>query len=256
MSGRDFIDEFAEEEAVEVSEVQEMDAGPARGPDGKFVRAEAEAEAAKAETGVKEAVEELSEKVSPTDDDDDDDDGRTVPLSALKKVRRELQGLKKAKQDAEQTQQEPRVPDVPVPTVSYEENPSAYIEQALFSQKTQISKVAAAQQYGQQLVDKAWTAFVSNNDPVVVAYSHQLKHHPHPVGEMVKWYQEQQQLNAIRQAGSIEALIEQRLAEMQAQAAPAKQRPNVPPSLAGAGRVRSSDNTGEPVDGFDALFRK
>lgn len=255
MSGKDFIDEFAAEEAVEVSEVQETDSGPARGPDGKFVRAEAEAEAAKAETGVKEAVAELSEEVPPADDDDDDDDGRTVPLSVLKKVRRELQELKKTK-STEQTQQKPRVPDIPVPTVSYEENPPAYIEQALFSQKTQISKVAAAQQYGQELVDEAWTAFVSNNDPVVVAYSHQLKHHPHPVGEMVQWYQEQQQLNAIRQAGSIEALIEQRLAAMQVQPAQARQKPSVPPSLAGAGRVRSSDNTGEPTDGFDALFRK
>jgi hypothetical protein len=255
MSGKDFIDEFAEEEAVEVSEVREADSGPVRGPDGKFMRAEAEAEAAKAEKGVKETAIEPAEIEVPPTDDDDDDDGRTVPLSALKKVRRELQELRKTK-STEQTPTKPRVPDVPMPTVTYDENPPAYIEQALFSQKTQISKVAAAQQYGPELVDEAWTAFVSNNDPVVVAYSHQLKHHPHPVGEMVKWYQEQQQLNVIRQAGSIEALIEQRLAAMQGQPSQTRQKPNVPPSLAGAGRVRSSDNTGEPVDGFDALFRK
>ena len=253
---KDFLDEFAEAETAEGVPEQEAEVvteapeGPARGPDGKFVKAEAEAQAERVETGAKETV---------TEPPSDDDEGTTVPLAVVKALRKELQELKKAQSTSTQTST-PRAPDIRRPQVSFDEDPRSYIQDTLLNQKTQMSMFMASQAEGEELVREAWQAFdeACKRDPLVSNYSYQLVDHPHPVGEMVRWYKEQQQLNAIREAGSIEALIERRLAEMQAQAPQAvpQQRVNVPPSLAGTGRPRTSDNTGEPVDGFDALFRK
>jgi hypothetical protein len=261
MSGKDFLDEFAEEEGAEQfveqpaeAEVESSRSGPQRGADGKFIKAEAQAEAEKAEKGAKEAAGEPADVTEPPSDDEE---GATVPLAVVKALRKELQELKKAQGGATQTQRpQTKAPDIPMPSVSFEQDPRTYIEEALFSQKTHISKVAAAQQFGADLVDEAWTAFVTNNDPLVVAYSHQIKNHPHPVGEMVKWYQEQQELRAIREAGGIENLIQQRLATGGQPVTQVQGRPNVPPSLAGTGKPRTSDATGEPADGFDALFKR
>jgi hypothetical protein len=262
MRDKDFLDEFVEDEATELpveqiertEEVEPAGRGPVRGPDGKFIKAEARAQAEAVEKGAKEAAGEMPDAV--TEPPSDDEESGTVPLSVVKALRKELQELKKAQGSATQTQRaQTKAPDVPGPSVTFEQDPRTYIEQALFSQKTHISRVAAAQQYGADLAEEAWTAFVTNNDPLVVAYSHQLAQHPHPVGEMVKWYQEQQELRAIREAGGIENLIAQRMAGGQMPAT-SQQKPNVPPSLAGTGKPRSSDNTGDPVDGFDALFKR
>ena len=258
MKDKDFLDEFAEaedaEQPIEQPEerVEPAASGPVRGPDGKFVRREAQAQAEAVEKGAKEAAE---DQAAVTEPPSDDEEGGTVPLSVVKALRKELQELKKAQGSATQTQKQ-QAPNIPVPTVAYEQDPGTYIQQALFSQKVTISKVAAAQQYGNDLVEEAYEAFSSNNDPVIVAWSHQLVNHPHPVGEMVKWYQEQQELKAIREAGGIENLIAQRMAAGGQMPATPQARPNVPPSLAGSGKPRTSDATGEPADGFDALFKR
>lgn len=255
MSGeKDFLDEFADADvlpAVEPApETQMQPAGRVRGPDGKFVKAEAQARAEQAEKGAKEAAQaEVNEPPSY------DDETGTVPIHVLKALRKENQELKaRMGQQANQ----PKAPDIPRPSVAFDENPALYTQQALVSQKTQMSQFIASQQYGDDLTQQAWTAFVTSPDPRVIQYSYELLEHPHPVGEMVKWYQEQQELNAIRQAGGIEALKQQWLAEMgQQPAAQAQPQGRIaPPSLAGTGKARSSGTTGEPADGFDALFKR
>lgn len=248
---KDWIDDFAED--VEQVDAQPKEAaesgGRQRGPDGKFIKAEAERHAEEAEKGAKEAVE-----PQVTEPPSDDDDTGTVPLSVVKALRKELQELKKAQGMATQTQQ-PQAPEIQGPSVTFEQDPQRYTQESLLSQKTFMSKTFASQQYGQELADAAWTAFVTNNDPQVVAYSYQLINHPHPVGEMVKWYQEQQEIKAVREAGGIENLIQQRLAAMGGQ--PQAQAPaNVPPSLAGTGKPRASNAADGAEDGFDALFKR
>ena len=262
MSGeKDFLDEFVEAdlpEAVEPApepQVEPAGRGPVRGPDGKFVKAEAQAKAEQAEKGAKDAAGEAAVTEPPSDDED----GQTVPLSVLKALRKELQELKRSQGQGTQTQtNQPKAPDIPRPSVAFDENPTLYTQQALVSQKTQMSQFIAAQQYGEELMQQAWTAFVTSPDPKDIQYSYELLDHPHPVGEMVKWYKEKQELNALRQAGGIEGLKQQLLAELGQQApvqAQATGRP-APPSLAGTGKARSSSTTGEPADGFDALFKR
>ena len=255
MSGeKDFLDEFADADlpdAIEPAPEPQMEpagSGRQRGPDGKFVKAEAQRQAEQAEKGAKEAAQaEVSEPPSY------DDEGSTVPIHVLKALRKENQELKaRMGQQANQ----PKAPDIPRPSVAFDENPALYTQQALVSQKTQMSQFIASQQYGDDLTQQAWTAFVTSPDPRVIQYSYELLEHPHPVGEMVKWYQEQQELNALRQAGGIEALKQQWLAEMGQQPTAQPQGRVAPPSLAGTGKARSSGTTGEPADGFDALFKR
>lgn len=257
MSGeKDFLDDFVDDESAGIvepvqTEVEPVSSGRQRGPDGKFIKAEAERQAIEAEKGAKQAADDAAFTEPPSDEDE----GQTVPLSALKALRKELQELKRSQGTSGQTQPKPQAPGIPTPSVAFDQDPQRFIEESFFSQKTHISKVAAQQQYGAQLADEAWTAFVTNNDPLVVAYSHQLVNHPHPVGEMVKWYQEQQELRAIREAGGVENLIQQRLAAMGGQAT-AQAPANVPPSLAGTGKPRSSNAADGLEDGFDALFKR
>lgn len=258
MSGeKDFLDDFAEQDAgiVEQPEanVEPAQRGPVRGPDGKFVKAEAQAKAAQVETGAKEAA-----GMQPiTEPPSDDDESQTVPLSALKALRKELQELKRSQGQGAQTQPQPKAPEFAGPQVAFEQDPRSYLEQTLHAQKMQMSMFMATQQNDEMTVKQAWAAFddACRADPAVSAYSYTLLNHPHPMGELVKWYKERQELNEIRQAGGIEALIQQRLAAMGGQ--PQAQSRNVPPpSLAGTGKARSSDAVSAEGDGFDALFKR
>lgn len=263
MSGKDFLDEFAEDEIAEQpveqladAEMEPVRTGPQRGSDGKFIKAEAQAEAERAEKGAKEAVGDPADVTEPPSDDEE---GGQVPLAVVKALRKELQELKRAQGAATQTQKpQTKAPEIRGPSVSFEQDPRAYIQDTLVSQKTQMSMFMASQQEGEETVQAAWQAFdeACRVDPLVSSYSYQLLNHPHPVGEMVKWYKEQQELRAIREAGGIENLIQQRMAMGGQQPSPQAGRPNVPPSLAGTGKPRTSDATGEPTDGFDALFKR
>jgi hypothetical protein len=93
MSGeKDFLEEFADDlpEAIEPAPEPQMEpAGRVRGPDGKFVKAEAQARAEQAEKGAKQAAQaEVNEPPSY------DDETGTVPIHVLKALRKENQELK------------------------------------------------------------------------------------------------------------------------------------------------------------------
>jgi hypothetical protein len=261
MSGeKDFLDEFAEQDAAlepvqqTIDRVEPAGSGSLRGPDGKFVRKEAAEKATQAETGAKEAagMQQITEPPS------DDEEGAQVPLSVVKALRKELQELKRSQGSTTQTQ--PKAPEFTGPQVAFEQDPQTYTQQSIHGLKMQMSSFMAAQMTSQETVAQAWAEFdkACYEDPVVSSYSKALVDHPHPMAEIVKWWQREQQLRTLNEAGSLEALIEQRIAAMQG-GQPQVQtqgRPNVPPSLAGTGKPRTSDATGEPADGFDVLFKR
>jgi hypothetical protein len=256
MSGeKDFLDEFEDEAVIDSpvieqpvqTEVEPAGRGPQRGPDGKFIKAEAQARAEQAEKGAKEAA-----QAEVTEPPSDDDETGTVPIHVLKALRKEIQALKAEKS----AQTQPKAPEFNGPRVDFEEDPRSYLQQTLHAQKMQMSMFMATQQNDETTVREAWSAFdeACRNDPATSAYSYTLLNHPHPMGELVKWYNREQQLRMLNEAGGLEALIQQRMGQG-GQPAP-QGKPNLPPSLAGTGKVRTSEVNTVDDDPFDAVFKK
>lgn len=259
---QDWIDDFSDDDhAVEVElEQPEQEAvesaGRARGPDGKFVKAEAERQAEEVEKGAKEAIEaEVDEPPS------DDEETGTVPIHVLKALRKELQDLK-AKTNGQQGQTQPRAPEFGGPSVDFDEHPAEHLQQSMQSMKMQMSTFMAAQQNDEATVSAAWTAFdeACARDPDASAMSYRLLNHPHPMAEIVKWYKQGEELRMLREAGGVDALVAKRLAEMgyqaPAQAGAPAAKAAVPPSLAGTGKRRATESLSDDADGFDALFNR
>jgi hypothetical protein len=251
MSGeKDFLEEFADDlpEAIEPAPEPQMEpAGRVRGPDGKFVKAEAQARAEQAEKGAKQAAQaEVNEPPSY------DDETGTVPIHVLKALREENRKLKA--QMGQQTNQ-PKAPEFRSPEVDFDEDPKAH----MISLKMQMSGFMATQQNGEQVVNEAWSAFdqACSVNPDVSAMSYRLLNHPHPMAEIVKWYNRERELTAIQEAGGLEALKQRWLAE-QGITTPQSQMQgrNLPPSLAGSGKVRSSEVNLMDQDPFDVVFKK
>jgi hypothetical protein len=124
-----------------------------------------------------------------------------------------------------------------------------------------MSQFMAEQAEGPDTVAEAWSAFdqACHNDPAVAAYSQTLVGHPHPMGEVVKWHRQQQELAMLRDAGGLDALIAQKLAEA-GQAQPASQtqastgKTPTPPSLTRRGGTTAQDGSASEEDVFDDLF--
>lgn len=269
MSGdTDFLDDFAEDEVTDsvVEEVASSPAepiseetpietetkgdGPARGPDGKFVKKEAEQAAEAVEKGVKDDLAEAPPA---------DSEGTMVPVSVVQKMREEIKALKAQTPDTKSNAPEMIAP---VPT-DFQNDPVAAFQGQLHNQKMQMSQHMATQEHDAETVSQAWIAFdeACQRDPAVSALSYQLINHPHPLGEMVKWHKQQQEVSLLRDAGGLDALIEQKLAERMAN--PAQQqvttpgaKPHTPPSLA----KRGGANQGMEIEGeddfFDATFKR
>lgn len=257
MSGeKDFLDEFADEDGVNVApvierpeptEMEPAGSGRQRGPDGKFIKAEAQRQAEQAEKGAQEAA-----QAEVTEPPSDDDETGTVPIHVLKALRKEIQALKAERSATPQ----PKAPEFNGPQVDFNTDPQAH----MISLKMQVSRFMATQQNDEQTVNEAWAAFdqACMTNPDVSQMSHRLVNHPHPMAEIVKWYNRERELSAIQEAGGLEALKQRWLAEqgITAQPSQTQARPNLPPSLAGTGKVRSSEVTSVDTDPFDAVFKK
>lgn len=263
----DFLDEFAAEEAtaepaLQIAETVDAEPqGQPRGADGKF--------AAKGEQ-VEKGDKQPEQVTAPEPEPPSEHEGKTVPVSALKAEREKRQALEAelAKLRAPQTQQPqptpstPKAPDFSPLDVDFEEDPATH----LFQTKMQLSTFMAEQTASPQEVAEAWSAFdeATTSDPILAQYSHQLRNHPHPMGEVLKWHRKQRDLRMIEEAGGLEKIIEQRLAAMQEaspaaptmQASPAQRAQPVatPPSLTrGAGNA-TAPQTPDEDDVFDAMF--
>lgn len=258
---KDFLDDdfMADEAPVEAIEqapepVEDASKGPTRGPDGKFVKAEAEAQASQVDQGAKTAVEADGTSFEPPSDEH----GTQVPLSVVQALRKELQELK-SRQGTGQSPQT-KGPEFAGPQFEFEDDPQGYTQGSLSQMKMQMSAFMASQSTSEAEVQQAWADFdqACANDPQVSAYSYSLVNHPHPMGEVVKWHKQQAEVKAIQSAGGLEALKAQWLAEATGQ--PAVQsngnaKPNTPPSLARGGAGASSSDTPADGDAFDALFK-
>jgi hypothetical protein len=264
MSGdKDFLDEFEAEdighdaivEQPTESEMEPAGSGRPRGPDGKFVKAEAEAKAEEVETGAKEAA--GANHAEPPSDDEQE--GQSVPFTALKAERKKRQELEERLAALEGKQTQPQsTPEFEGPSVDFYEDPQSYLQAQLHQQKMQMSTLMATKDYGQDVVSEAWSSFdqACKTDPQASSLSYALLNHPHPLDEVVKWYNARKEMSALQEAGGLEALKQKWLAEMQQQ--PQAQqgtqpRANVPPSLASSGKATSMEPSGVS-DPFDELF--
>ena len=115
------------------------------------------------------------------------------------------------------------------------------------------------------VVAEAWAAFdqACKTDPQTAALSQRLVSHPHPMGEVVKWHQQQSEVRLLQDAGGLDALIEAKLAERMSQLQPqaavvqnGNAQPNVPPSLAKRGGGAQTTEVGSEKDDFDAFMKR
>lgn len=239
---KDFLDDFAEEPAeTPIAEASEPARGPQRGPDGKFLKAEAARKAEEAEKGVKDTV---AEETNPDEPPSDGEDQAMVPVSVVRKLREELKAAKAAKQTEQSTPSQ--APDFGPPGQD--------VQGQMLNMRLNMSAQMAGMSHGQDVVSQAWQAFdkACHEDMQVHLMSVQLRDHPHPMDEIVKWYNRDREMTAIQQAGGLEAYVEAQIAQRRApQAAAQSSRPRTPPSLAGR-----SGGTSRPVSGdvFDELF--
>lgn len=247
---KDFLDDFLDDEPAEtpVADASEPARGPQRGPDGKFLKAEAERQAEKAEKGVNQPVE---TSTAPDEPPSDGEEGTMVPVSVVKKLREELKAAKAAKTTEQSTPSQ--APDFGPPGQD--------VEARLLNMRLNMSAEMAGMVHGQDTVAKAWAAFdeACNREPhtgEASIMSKALVNHPHPIAQIIKWYERDQQIKAIQQAGGLDAYVEaqlaQRLAQQRPEPAPASPaRPRTPPSLAGRSGGTSRSASG---DVFDELF--
>lgn len=248
---KDFLDDFVDD-PVETpdAEAQEPASGTPRGPDGKFLKAEADREAQKAEKGEKEPASET--EADSTEPPSDGEEGTMVPVSVVKKLREELKAAKAAR--TTESQNQPAAPDFG--------QPGPNIEEQLLNMRLQTSAQIAGMAHGQDVVAQAWAAFdeACEREPLTgqaSIMSKALREHPHPLDEIVKWHKRQQELSAIESAGGLEAYVEAQLAARQGvpqgqqPARNGNAKPNTPPSLAGRSGGSSAKVSGDP---FDELF--
>ena len=256
---RDFVDDFVDAEGAESLPVEDAVSDtvqdepmvevsgnvPVRGPDGKFMRKEAEDAAEAVEKGA----------IDDADEPPSDSNETHVPISVVQALRKELQGYKK---QADPNQQPQTAPEFSGPQTDLQRDPAGYIQGTLHQQKMQMSKFMAEQQESPDTVTEAWHAFdqACNADPSVSAFSQSLVNHPHPMGEVVKWHKQQSELLMLRDAGGLDALIERKLAERSgvAPASNGNAKPNTPPSLAGRGGAGKGQQSASEKDVFDDMF--
>lgn len=246
---KDVMDEvFPEDDATaalpEQVEVEEATAevekpAPARGPDGKFAKAEAD------------EGEEDGAPPAPGEDD-----VHSVPVGALKDERakrqaleRELAEVKAWRQRIEAQARDHQLRSIQDP----DERMQAYQQQwqqAAVSQRLDMSRRYAERQHGAEFVADVVEFF---NDPRHAPMSHQFMQTEDPFGAAVDYFNAQKALAEIGpDPKAYEARLREQLkAEIMAELSPTKPKAP-PPSMASA---PSSGGKTEPVgSGFDALF--
>lgn len=245
-----------------------------RTPDGKFAE---KPKAEEVEKGGKQPEAHAPAQPAPPAGEE----AELVPKSVVLALRKELQEAKAKLQPPAQPAPQPnpapaKGPEFQVPEVDYEQDPRGFVEANLHTLKMQQSRFFAVQQSSEAEVDEAWAAFddACKSDPAVNAWSFspELRAHPHPIGEVLKWHRKQKQLAQIESAGGLDAFIAAKIAEATAnggaQPAPmaaaatarpqaAQSPPTPPPSLArgGNGQVDAPELPNEDED-FQSFFRE
>ena len=237
-----------------------------RTPDGKF----AEKPKAEAQQGDKPEAQ-PAPVAEPPSAEPQDVKGLLAALKAEREKRQtteaELAKLRPTAAAAPQSQP-PKPPEFTPPQVDFEQDPQTYVQAQIHSIKMQQSQFFAEQQSSKEAVAEAWHAFdaACAADPAVAAYSQALVNHPHPMGEVLKWHRQQQDLRMLTEAGGLEKLREKWLAEAQANQAPPapvaqapqqrqSPKPVTPPSLAtGGAGIKDAPEMPTEDQVFDEVF--
>jgi hypothetical protein len=251
------------------------------------------------ETGVKQEAAPPQQAAQLQPEPPTGDEGKHVPLAALNALKQKLADVErerdslrqpKAPEQSQQVQPQtpnpsqastPTGPDFSFDESQFEDDPQALFEARIHKNKMDMSTVVAAQQFGEGVLNEAWAAFdaACKTDPQVNAWSFspELRNSAHPMGKIVQWFKQSQEVKQLTEAGGLEKLREsiraQLLAESQGQppaapvvggapapsvvAMPKPAATALPPSLARGGA--GSQNAPErPSDNevFEQMFDK
>lgn len=157
---------------------------------------------------------------------------------------------------------QPRQPQAPVQPPDFFENPDAAfqhrmqqavapLQQGQQGMVENFSKMMAAEKFGQEAVDKAYSEMAQRmqSNPQASQFDYQrIMSSPHPYGELVKWHKAQSALQTYGDDPNafIEAEIQRRMAAggQQPNPAPQAQQPSVLPTS--FSKARSAGPTGMP----------
>lgn len=260
--------------------------GRARDEHGRFAP---KAKSEGSETGVKQEAAPAPQTAQPQQAPEPPagERGKQVPLEALTALKQklaereaELATLRKPAPEQQVQQPKPETPTTPTrPDFSFdpsyfEDDPQALFEARLHKTKMDMSTNLAVQQFGEDVLSEAWAAFdnAASTDLQASALSGQLRDHPHPMGEVVKWYQNHREIKQLTEAGGLQKLRDQLraelLAEMQGTQPTAAAMPGavpmpkpaatpLPPSLArGGAGSQSAPEIRSDNEMFESLFDK
>lgn len=215
-----------------------------RNPDGTFApKAKSESEA-----GVKQEPAPQKDAAQAAPEPPTDAEPPHVPRTALLDERRkrqaleaELAELRKPKPTESPQQPTPQTPQPPAtpkgPDFSFDETEfqddpqgrEGLFNARIHRNKMEMSTLVATQQFGEAAVNEAWTAFdqACKTDPKVNAwsFSNELRNSVHPIGQIVQWHKQQQEIGRLTEAGGLEKLTEQIRAKLMAEMGSAQPQP-------------------------------
>lgn len=282
MSDQDHLDSFLESAGISAEPAPEAvvtPASPEPVPDAGQPRDEVGRFAPKA------ADEPVAEPNQPQEQQQPAPADKTVPLSAFIEVRDESKTLKQQLQQAlgrlqalEQRPQAQPQAQQPQPKRELWDDPDAYVadrltpvQQALAETRAEISHLRAVADFGKDTVTAAHQAVdeaISRGELDRAKVNGQLAQSRDPVGDLVRWHQQQQAKANMQRIGNnpdawLEAELEKRMADpaFQAKVIERARQPNgqnaqsppvaLPPSLS---RIPAGANTGGADVSSEGLF--
>lgn len=282
MSDQDHLDSFLESAGISAEPAPEAvvtPANPEPAPEAGQPRDEVGRFAPKA------ADEPVAEPNQPQEQPQPAPTDKTVPLSAFIEVRDESKTLKQQLQQAlgrlqalEQRPQAQPQAQQPQPKRELWDDPDAYVadrltpvQQALAETRAEISHLRAVADFGKDTVTAAHQAVdeaISRGELDRAKVNGQLAQSRDPVGDLVRWHQQQQAKANMQRIGNnpdawLEAELEKRMADpaFQAKVIERARQPNgqnpqsppvaLPPSLS---RIPAGANTGGNDVSSEGLF--
>lgn len=228
---------------------EEIDAGPARGPDGRFASTELQPEP-------EPALEAIEPEAAPLVAPPPPEPGH-VPLSAVLDEREKRQALERELAELRRQHAQPQAP-----AMDPYEDPAAYTQQVVLNTKLDMSEEMARSKHGDDLVEQAktWAVDKMSKSP---GFSQEVLSNRHPYEFAVQAYQRDQLVSQLKpdDLAQFQAWkAAQAAPQAQPLAAPAAPIPPVaapPRSLAAATSAGGLQHvpTGDGV-AFDSLFKR
>lgn len=271
MSDQDHLDSFLESAGVTAEPATEVAPAPAN-PEPAPVTGQPRDEVGR--FAPKATDEPVAEQPGTEQQPQPSADGKTVPLSAFIEIRDESKTLKQQLQQAlgrlqaleQRPQAQPQPPAPPPPKRELWDDPDAYVndrltpvQEALAETRAEISHLRAVAEFGKESVTAAHEAVneaISRGELDRAKVNGQLAQSRDPVGDIVRWHQQQQAKANMQRIGNnpdawLEAELEKRMADpaFQAKVIERARQPNgqntqsppvaLPPSLS---RIASGAN--------------